>query len=190
MVLTFNSSGMLFPGDHDCTFGDLRNSILVLGPATPPTKWDASWRGRLVDKLEVLVSQLWSVDVHEITIGGSFAEETPRPTDIDGYFACDPRKYYQGVLQEQLNRIDPYAVWKWDRSDLRRDSRGGLQTPMWHRYRIDLWPNTGQPTGEIDEDGNDVYFPTRLRSSRDGLPRGVIRIAKPLGAQDRVHILS
>lgn len=172
MVLAFDDSGMLTPGDHELTFDELRGSILIDGPLNPPVRWDVSWRGRLVDKLEILVGQLWLVGVDEVAIGGSFAEDAPRPNDIDGYFKCDPRQYYQGVLQEQLNRIDPYAVWRWDKSDLRRDSRGGLQTPMWHRYRVDLWPDIGQPTGEIDKFGNDVSFAARLRSKSRWIASG------------------
>ena len=96
MVLVFDDSGMLIPGDHELTFEMLRGSLLIDGPPSPPVRWDVSWRGRLVDNLEILVGQLWLVGVHEIAIGGSFAEDAPRPNDVDGYFKCDPAPILSG----------------------------------------------------------------------------------------------
>jgi hypothetical protein len=38
-----------------------------------------------VDNLAVLVAQLWQVGIDRIFIDGSFAQDKPRPNDIDGY---------------------------------------------------------------------------------------------------------
>lgn len=105
----FDANGLLPVGDYEVTMPELRASILVQGPRDRiryPT-WDAGWRLWLVDHLEMLVNQLWTVGVCEIYIDGSFVEDKDHPNDIDGYFVCDMTAFASGRLVSALNRLDP-----------------------------------------------------------------------------------
>jgi hypothetical protein len=176
----FTPDGALPPGDYLLTLDELRTSMLVLGPGEPkqcPT-WDASWREKLVENLAVLVGQLWQVGITEIFVDGSFVEDKDHPNDIDGYFACDLRQLASGDLQRQLNILDPYKIWTWEPAT-RRPCRGypKKQLPMWHQYRVELYPHFGQPSGIRDQYGNELEFPAAFRRSRaDGKPKGIIKI--------------
>ena len=63
----FTGDGLLPPGDYEVTLDELRSSALVVGPADPGAYpgWDALWRRRLVDNLEILIEQLWRVGITE-----------------------------------------------------------------------------------------------------------------------------
>ena len=54
------------------------------------------------------------------------------------------------------------------------------QLPMWHRYRVELYPHVpglGFGCGIRDKHGNDLEFPSAFRQSRrDGKPRGIVKI--------------
>lgn len=51
--------------------------------------------------------------------------------------------------------------------------------PMWHKYRIEFYPNYGQPFGAIDEHGHPLLFPSAFRRTRySGEPKGIVRIIK------------
>jgi hypothetical protein len=178
MLPKFDDHGLLPPGDYELTFEQLRASVLVVGPGPTAPHWDAAWRARLVDNLEVLVSQLWAVGIDEIFVDGSFAEDKDHPNDIDGYFVCDLDMLQSGALERELNRLDPFKVWTWDPAS-RRPHRGSpkAQLPMWHRYRVELYPHFGQLCGIQDRHGNDLEFPSAFRMSRrDGRPRGIVKI--------------
>jgi hypothetical protein len=100
------------------------------------------------------------------------------PNDIDGYFVCDLKTFASGELQRQLNLLDPHKVWTWDPAE-RRAFRGypKKQLPMWHQYRVELYPHYGQFSGIRDSFGNELEFPSAFRlSRRDGKPRGIIKI--------------
>jgi hypothetical protein len=120
--------------------------MLVNGPAPAHEPWDALWRAHLVDNLGVLVQELWTVGMTEIFIDGSFVEDKAHPNDIDGYFACDLMSLASGELQRQLNVINPHKIWTWEPQS-RRPSRGYSkpQLPMWHVYRVELYPHWGRP---------------------------------------------
>src|SRR5262245_9832244 len=107
-----------------------RCSFLVQAPPSHPN-WDAAWRERLVENLQILVTQLWQVGVREIFIDGSVVEDKDHPNDIDGYFVCELRELASGDLQRKLNLLDPHKVWTWDPSE-RRPYRGypKKQLPM------------------------------------------------------------
>jgi hypothetical protein len=158
----------------------LRRSFFVLGPGDPkdhPT-WDAPWREKLIDNLAILVCQLWSVGILEIFVNGSFVEDKDHPNDIDGYFVCDLSRLASGDLQRQLNLLDPHKIWTWDPAS-RRPYRGypKKQLPMWHQYRVELYPHYGQPCGIHDKNGHELEFPSAFRQSRrDGRPKGIIKI--------------
>ncbi|MHC1623501.1 MAG: DUF6932 family protein [Candidatus Methanospirareceae archaeon] len=175
----FTADGVLPPGDYVLGLQDLRESMLVednlelCGP-----NWDRKWREKLLDNLSVLVKQLWSVGVVEIFVDGSFVEDKEHPNDIDGYFCCDFRRYVTGDLARDLNLLDPYKVWDWS-PESRRPYSGypKLQLPMWHFYRVELYPHWGQGSGIRDEHGNEQTFPAAFRRSRcDGVPKGIVKI--------------
>jgi hypothetical protein len=176
----FTEDGLLPPGDYTLTVDELKTSMLVLGPGDPRdhATWDASWRERLLDNLAILVGELWAVGIHEIFINGSFVEDKDHPNDIDGYFECDLRRLATGELERELNLLDPHKIWTWDPAS-RRPYRGypKRQLPMWHQYRVELYPHYGQPCGIRDKHGHELEFPSAFRRSRcDGKPKGIIRI--------------
>jgi len=181
VIPDFGPDGLLPPGDYPVTFDELRESVLVRGPggrgATPT--WDATWRALLVDNLEALTKQLWSVGVTEVFADGSFAEAKDHPNDIDGYFVCDLAFLASGELERRLNLLEPDKVWTWDPAS-RRPYRGypKKQLPMWHKYRVELYPHVvGLMSGIRDRHGNELEFPSAFRQSRsDGSPRGIVRL--------------
>jgi len=180
MLPPFTNDGLLPPADYALTLDELRASVLVDGPepARVDSHWDGEWRLKLVDNLGVLIGQLWQVGVTEIFVNGSFVEDKDHPNDIDGYFACDLRHLASGDLERQLNLLDPHKVWTWDPAT-RRPYRGypKKQLPMWHQYRVELYPHVGQLSGIRDRHGHEIEFPAAFRQSRrDGQPKGIIKI--------------
>jgi len=178
----FTDEGLLPVGDYELSLAELMQSPLVHGPSEPrfSATWDASWRGKLVNNLSILVGQLWQVGVTEIFVDGSFAEDKDHPNDIDGYFECDLMRLATGELTHELNRLDPYEIWTWDPT-ARRRYRGypKKQLPMWHRYRVEFYPHYGQQTGIRDRYGNKLEFPSAFRQSRrDGKAKGLIKIRR------------
>ncbi|MGL6076620.1 MAG: DUF6932 family protein [Fimbriiglobus sp.] len=178
MLPDFTADDLLPPGDYPLTFEQVRQSILVLGSQSRPN-WDTAWRLNLVGNLEVMVGQLWQVGINEIFVDGSFAEAKSRPNDIDGYFVCDSKRLYTGQLQNELNQLDPYQIWTWD-SASRTAFKGypKKQLPMWHQYRVELFPHYGQLCGIQDQHGNPLEFPAAFRLSRSGEPKGIIQIVR------------
>lgn len=178
MLPPFDEDGCLPAGDYQLTIDELRASMLVVGPAAGHPSWNAAWRARLVDNLAVMVEQLWQVGVVEVFVDGSFVEDKDHPNDIDGYFVCDLMELASGRLQTALNLLDPHKVWTWDPAD-RRPHRGypKRQLPMWHQYRVELYPHVGQLSGICDQYGNELEFPSAFRRSRrDGRPRGIVKL--------------
>ncbi|MFQ5515701.1 MAG: hypothetical protein ACE5FG_14910 [Myxococcota bacterium] len=135
--------------------------------------WYADWRARLVDNLAILVEELWQAGVTEIYIDGSFLEDKDHPNDIDGYFACNWNDFVSGDLQGRLNQLDPNRVWTWDPAE-RRSYRGypKSQLPMWHQYRVELYPHLSGLIAGRDPHGNPLEFPAFFRTSRWPLPSG------------------
>lgn len=142
MIPQFSDTGRLPPGDYQATMAELRQSVLVTGPLSRPPTWDASWRAYLVDQLEVLVNELRQIGITNIYADGSFAEDKDHPNDIDGYFECDRSDFLTGKVERALNLLNPHKIQTWDPAS-RRTYRGypKRQLPMWHQYRIELWPH-------------------------------------------------
>jgi hypothetical protein len=140
--------------------------------------WDAAWRLQLVTNLEIMARQLWQVGIQDIFIDGSFVDDKDHPNDIDGYFNCDLRAFASGELQHKLNLLDPHKSWTWDpaqRCPYRNCAK--KQLPMWHRYRVELYPHYGQFSGILDRFGNELEFPSAFRQSRrDSKPRGIVKL--------------
>jgi uncharacterized protein DUF6932 len=182
-IPTFEPDGLLPPGDYEVTFEELRRSVLVLGPGEPKEcpGWDAAWREKLVANLEILTRQLWQVGITDVYADGSFAEDKDHPNDLDGYFVCDLARLGSGTLERDLNLLDPNKVWTWDPRS-RRPFRGypKKQLPMWHAYRIELYPHVpglGVGAGIFDRHGHELEFPSAFRQSRrDGKPRGIVKL--------------
>ncbi|HUY93486.1 MAG TPA: hypothetical protein VMV10_32465 [Pirellulales bacterium] len=183
VIPDFQEDGVLPPGDYEVSFEELRRSILVVGPEGQGegVSWDSQWRRHLVENLEVLTRQLWQVGITEVFADGSFAEDKDHANDIDGYFVCalDPLK--TGDLTRRLNLLDPYKIWTWDPAS-RTPYRGypKKQLPMWHRYRVELYPHVpglGLGCGIFDRHGHELEFPSAFRQSRrDGKPRGIVKL--------------
>lgn len=176
----FTEAGVLAPGDYRATFAEIRASVLVSGAGVSSAHWDVSWRAECVDNLEIMVRQLWQIGVDRVFIDGSFVEDKDHPNDIDGYFDCDFERFASGKLETELNLLDPHKIWTWDASQ-RRPFRGYAkkQLPMWHQYRVELWPNFGQPFGIKDTAGNSLNFAQAFRISRtDNEPKGIIELVR------------
>ena len=179
-IPAFTPEGLLPALDIPSTLVELRASHLVTGEGNPSTTWDSAWRARLVDNLAILVAQLWQVGITEIYVDGSFVEDKDHPNDIDGYFHCEVRRLTSGDLERELNALDPYKVWTWAPSS-RRPARNSAkaQLPMWHRYRVELYPHIGLPAGIRDRHGNDQQFPAAFRRTRgDDRPKGIVKIVR------------
>jgi len=155
-------------------------SHLVTGLPGAPATWDAAWRGRLVQNLDILIRQLWQLGITEIYVDGSFVEEKDHPNDIDGYFECDPRYLASGQLESHLNALDPHQCWTWDWARRRPDPNSGkAQLPMWFHYHVELYPHIGQPSGITDRYGQPLQFPSAFRLSRQAFtPKGIVKIVR------------
>lgn len=179
----FDSSGLLPPNDYEMTLEELADSMLVEGPEEGYPSWDRDWRARLVENLGIMVGQLWEAGISEIFVNGSFVEDKDHPGDIDGYFECEVLEVATGRLQGKLNELDPYKVWTWDpRSRRPYKHEPKWQLPMWHRYRVELYPHypdLPQPSGIKDEFGNDLHFPAAFRKSRQQhKPKGIVKVVR------------
>jgi hypothetical protein len=176
MPLAFDTEGLLPAGDHAMTIDELRASVLVAGPPGDGSAWDHPWRMHLVNQLAVLCGHLRDVGITEIYADGSFASDKARPGDIDGYFVCD--------LMQYLNQQFPHLIARdacWDLGQRRPDAHGKMKPLMWHRYQVELFPQYTPPfeslaKAAIDPHGRPVLFPEYFRRTRDGSPRGIIRI--------------
>jgi len=179
--INFTKDGLLPKGEYEYTIEQLRESIFVDGPGRPVIQgWDKKWRLHLVNQSEILIKQLWDIGITEIFIDGSFAEAKPHPNDIDGYFECDISKFASGHIHRELNKRDPYKIWTWNSAD-RKSYRGYVkkQLPMWHKYRVELYPHYGQNSGIKDKHGNPLIFPAAFRRDRTtNKEKGIIKIIK------------
>lgn len=125
MLPRFDADGLLPPGDHDLTIGQLKESMLVVGPGPDFPDWDSRWWMRLVCALELLASQLWQVGIpSSICIARAFVEDRNHPNDIEGYFYCDDAEFLSGQLEERLNELDPQKAWNLDPRRRTFDDRG------------------------------------------------------------------
>lgn len=180
MLPTFNTDGLLPPGDYRLTLDQLRNSFLVTGEGVCSSCWDTQWRRWLIDNLETLASQLWQVGIQRIFVNGSFVEDKDHPNDIDGYFECSLDVLKSGELQRKLNALDPHKVWTWTDAS-RRPGRGTTkrQLPMWPWYHVELYPHVGLPSGILDEHGNQQLFPAAFRRQRSTYKlKGIVELVR------------
>src|SRR5699024_568140 len=175
----FTKDGVLPRGDFELTINELRQSVLIKGENDLHV-WDEQWRIYLIDQLEILVQELWKVEVDQIFIDGSFVENKAHPNAIDGYFECDLMEFATGKLERKLNALNPHKIWTWDNKS-RKPYRGFTkkQLLMWHQYRVELYPHFGQSAGILDEYGHEQQFPAAFRKTRETfLPKGIVKIIK------------
>ncbi|MBN1959409.1 MAG: hypothetical protein JW841_00560 [Deltaproteobacteria bacterium] len=179
MLLTFNTNGMLPPGDYAMTIEELRSSILVIRSYDcDDSSWDYDWRLHLVEQLDVLCGNLWDVGITDIFVDGSFATTKSHPGDVDGYFLCE----FDLFLSQQLPRL--IAIDEaWDLNRRIPDMHGKFKPLMWHRYHVELYPQFHPPfecltTAALGSSGTPVLFPEFFRHTRSGEARGIIRIIK------------
>jgi len=167
---------------------ELRVSRLVTGEGVRSPTWDAAWRGRLVANLEIVVSRLWQVGIDRIFVDGSFVEDKDHPNDIDGYFECDLRYFASGQLERDLNALEGADIWTWDPARRRPGPNSAKrQLPMWHRYRVEVYPHfPGHTCGIRDQFGNDLEFPAAFRLSRRAHePKGIVRVIRDAAERSR-----
>ncbi len=180
VIPPFHADGLLPPADYELSLSELRRSALVAGPeiGKSPT-WDSDWRSGLVDRLEIMTWQLWQVGVTEIFVDGSFVEDKDHPNDIDGYFICDPNALRSGQLEQELNLLEVDKIWTWSPHS-RRPYRGypKLQLPMWHKYRVELYPHVpGLMSGIRDKLGHELEFPSAFRQCRrNSEAKGIVKL--------------
>ena len=170
----FTEDGLLPPGEYELTIPQLLASTLVAGPGGA-VAWNADWRRALVLNLAVMVGQLLTVGITRIFIDGSFVEDKAVPNDIDGYFECDRDQWVLGELAQRLQELD--AIWTWE--PIQREpfrSYPKPQLPMWHKYRVELFPDYGQFCGIFDDHGRRLTFAQAFRLSRTFRPKGIVKI--------------
>jgi hypothetical protein len=169
--------GVLPPGEHEQTLEQIAQSYLVTGAGLDRPDWDSLWRGELVRNLAIVVHQLWSVKIVGIYVNGSFVELKAHPNDLDIYFECERIAFEYDQL-DSLRAIEP--AWTWARDKLTKDpTTGKLKPPFWHKYHIDAlpyWPGTH--TEIIDQNGQAISIPEGFRRTREGKPKGIIKIVK------------
>jgi hypothetical protein len=175
----FEPSGLLPAGTFVATIALLRTSLLVEGPVVALPSWDRPWRLHLVDQLEALVQDLWSVGIDRVFADGSFCTEKPRPGDIDGHFITSFPEW--PARHEQLKRRRP--VWTWSPRDLRPAADGKPKLPLWHQHRIELFPVFDPPFRAHSFRGTQttqgpVFIDEFFRRTRDGRPKGIVQIVK------------
>jgi len=170
----FNADGVLPPGDYELTIEQLLASSLVVARGAIPG-WNAGWRRRLVENLSVLVGHLVTVGITRVYVDGSFVEDKPVPNDVDGYFECEADRWLTGDLPDRLRALDPVWTWESSRREPFRDYPKP-QLPMWHKYRVELFPDFGQFCGILDDRGRPLTFAQAFRQSREFRPKGIIRI--------------
>ena len=178
--------------DTRTTLTRVRRAVLQLAAWLAITAWlalgggcsglEVDLEGRACDGGECIAGYVCHPEsgdcVTEIVIDGSFVEDKDHPNDIDGYFECDLMELATGRLQAALNALDPFKVWTWDPA-ARRPCRGypKRQLPMWHTYRVELYPHYGQLSGIRDRYGHELEFPSAFRlSRRTGAARGVVKL--------------
>lgn len=132
-----------------------------------------------------MCSHLWEVGIEEIYLDGSFTEAKAYPNDIDGYFECDVRRVATGELQrepwsdrpKEVLDLGPKGEARLPR--IRKEAATYVELPMWHAYRVELYPYYDQPAGITDEYGNPLTFPAAFRKRRrDDEPRGIVKAAE------------
>lgn len=144
------STGYLPQGIYDATIADIS---AIFG--------NRLGRVRLLDGLRVVSGQLFAAHVDELYIAGSFCTANPVPKDIDGFWVYHPgvdvSKIDTLILQPNNFVIDPQSGYRVMAMTL----KFGVE------FFIQVHPHdtmNGEP------------FKAFYSHSRDGVPRGIIRV--------------
>ena len=131
---------------------------------------------QLVNNLAIMAGQLWQVGITDVYINGSFVEDKARPNDIDGYFLCDLHGFNSGRLEQQLRQLD--NIWTWrDSSRVFDRNSAKRQLPMWHKYRVELYPELWSASGIPGPNGQPMPFSAAFRQRRATYePKGIVRL--------------
>jgi len=150
----FNEDGYLPEGIHDATFGDFQERFV--------------WNGKrliLLDGLRQVVYQLWRAGVEDIYITGSFCTKAPFPNDVDGYWV-----YQKGL---DLSKVDPVIL---NMNIHALDPVSGRYVRMIKlKYGVEFFMDS--PSHKVEGLTCAEFF----SCSRDGVPRGIIRLRKDHG---------
>lgn len=145
------TSGYLPKGEHNAGLAEFQQRF--------------AWNGRrlkLFGGLQAVIAQLWAAGVDEIYIAGSFCTAAPLPNDIDGFWVykqgIDTSKIDPVVLQMNTHAIDPVT--------------GRVTRVMKIKYGVEFFMET--PNFRLDGMTLREFF----SRSRDGSPRGLIRLRK------------
>ena len=185
MIPRFNQHGVL-PGDCRATIDEILASHLVTGNGVPSRTWDVAKRRMLVENLRVVTDMFWRAGVSELFVDGSFVEAKDSPGDIDAYFPLDKDKPWElATLSGKLNAMDADPVWTWDPRALvyvPKGTKRELKYPFWVKYKVEVFSDTGGPTGISDRTGRDLPFAQAFRQQRDTFRRkGIIQLTPPKG---------
>ena len=175
----FDDHGLL-PWDASATLEELRRSHLVTGHGVGSPTWNQAWRRDLVERLEKVFNLFICVGgIDEFWIDGSFVEKVDRPTDIDVYFTLyDPLEWL--TLPGRLKALEGENLWTWDPAR-RRVYPGFIhpKPPFWGRYRVDIFPDFGRPSGIFDANGGPMTFSQAFRRQRRTFRRkGIVRLRR------------
>jgi hypothetical protein len=171
----FEPSGLLPPGAYVATLAQLRDSLFVKGSASTGSSWDGGWRRHLVDQLELLASDLWSVGIERLFIDGSFCTEKPRPGDIDGYFVTAFPDWPAQHARLRASR----SVWTWSPQDLVCGPDGKPKLPLWHAHRVELFPVFDPPFRHYSSRGTQTEVIDKFFChTRSGESKGIVKIVK------------
>ena len=179
VIPPFDEHGVM-PRDSVATPEDLRLSHLVYGETVGSANWDSIWRAELVDRVARVFELFSSVGgVTEFWLDGSFVEAVDRPGDIDAYFTLQhPSEWL--TLADRLNALEGEEIWTWDVAKRRRYP-GSVhpKPPFWGRYRVDIYPDFGRPSGIFDAGGNPLTFAEAFRQQRTTYrPKGIVRLRR------------
>ena len=92
----------------------------------------------------------------------------------------DVHRVASGELERSLNGLDPNGIWTWHpaaRSAYRRYTK--RQLPMWHTYRVELYPHYDQFSGIVDARGYPLTFPSAFRTVRlTNQEKGIVQLLR------------
>lgn len=149
-----DDTGYLPAGVHDATFQQVQQRFGY-----------NMRRVRLLDGLRNVLRQLFEAGIEEVYLGGSFVTKAPLPNDIDGYWVyrkgIDISKIDPVILSMDVVAMDPFS--------------GRFVRAVKMRYGVELFMDS--PNSKIEGKTCREFF----SCSRDGEPRGVIRIGKEGG---------
>ena len=125
-----------------------------------------------------MAGHLWQVGIQDIYIDGSFVEDKASPNDIDGYFVCGVTQFIHGSLRQDLARLD--TIWTWeDNTRTKAPNTTKPQLPMWHKYRVELYPELGNPANIVGPNGANLPISAGFRQQRwTFAEKGIIHLVR------------